>query len=690
MFPIKFTEDANGTPGFICADANAGFYGLGYLHGHYRPLQTLILATAGRGRLSAELAPKKQLLHIDRLVHRYDLVRIGEAESHRLPQKTRNRLEAYIRGVDDALQRGGVGFENLVLGTGFSPPTLASLLSSFLLASFMGLAESQGRMELALVRALQEGAEEALLTQMFSPHLAGWNPDWLRSLDIPDLSGLGQSKSGGSNAWAVSGKRTSSGAALLAGDPHLQINQLPGLFFEVRGRVGKDYWLGATIPGLPGLAMGRNRNVSWAGTFAVADNLDYQGYDVDTARERTVHIERRLAQPYREKVYDTSRGVSDSLTGQHLAERWAGVDGAADAMTAYLDLMECSSSGEAVSVLERASNFSLHFVLADRAGDIRYTQTGRIPQRSGGWSGLYPVQEEGDQRWLGFFDGERLPRERPRNDILCSANEARPGLNGAVLSTLAQPYYRIERMRSLLLESERHDVKSFKEIQLDLVCLRDKRLRSILLSHMDEGFLKILLSSWDGHCGPQAEGMSVFKVALDAAISVLASRLGGNCFRQMYKETELPIWWCEGLDRALSDKATWTEEFIRLFKLELKAVKESQLAPWGDVQRIRFNHMIFGGLPKVLGFDRGPYSLPGAISTICQGNVFRVNGDEIAIGPAYRFISSMDEDCLHTSLPGGIHGSRFSKTYTLWLSDYLAGRYHKISPPQDGENTLKI
>ena len=39
---------------------------------------------------------------------------------------------------------------------------------------------------------------------------------------------------------------------MLAGDPHLQISQTPGLFLETRALVGTDYWLGATIPDFPG------------------------------------------------------------------------------------------------------------------------------------------------------------------------------------------------------------------------------------------------------------------------------------------------------------------------------------------------------------------------------------------------------------------------------------------------------
>lgn len=688
MFEIKFTQDDNGTPGFICPDSEAGFYGIGYLHACYRPLQTLILATAGRGRLSAELAPIAPLLHIDRLVHRYDLVTRGEREVQELPPRTHRRLDAYIRGVADGLEREGQPFELTLLMASLDLPTPASLLSGFLLASFMGLAESQGRMELSIVKALQQGADEALLQRMFSPHLDGWSTEFLHNLDCPDLLGAPVRPSGGSNAWAVTGEHTQSGAPLLAGDPHLQINQLPGLFFELRGRVGADYWLGATIPGLPGLAMGRNRKLSWAGTFAVADNIDYRGFEATEAQAECLHIDRRFSVPFRENVFRSKDGISDQLSGGDLIETWSGINGGAESLTAYLDLMMASSCEEAKGILQKARNFSLHFVLADRNGEVQYTQAGRIPKRSDAWSGLYPVSAQSKKRHIGFYEGSELPHFRPQAGMIVSANEARAAADGGVLSTLPQPDYRKSRIAECLKESAAHTIKSFQKIQLDVSSLRAQRLRPLFLAQLDDGFLKILLASWDGQCGPQSEGMSVFKLCINAALTTLAPQLGGDWFAAAYRQTELRVWWCEALDRILSEPKTWNETFVKRFKSTVKKLDDGRIRPWGDIQQIRFQHMIFGGLPDFLGLDRGPYPLRGSIGTICQGNVFRMNDAPVAIGPAYRFIASMDEEGLSTAIPGGIHGSRFRKSYVCWLDDYLAGKYHRIEPPSLAESEM--
>ena len=681
MYEVRFTQDEQGTPGVVAQRFVDGMFGLGYLHGRYRPLQTILIQKAGQGVLARDLAPLHPLIHIDQLTRRFDLPSIAKREARRLDETSRLRIEAYIHGVQKGLEKGGPGFELGILMTEVEPLSIESVLSSFLLASFMGLAESQGRMELAIVKALQEGADPAILKQIFSPHLQGWDSEWLQTLSIPDLFADSRPSVSGSNAWAVSGEWTKSGKALLAGDPHLQINQLPSLFLEVRLSVGSDYWLGATVPGLPGLGMGRNKYCSWSGTFAVADNSDFRELETESATARSLIVEKRFSEPFVDVVKEDSFGVSDALTGPDLSQHWAGRHGAASALAAYIELLNSKSTAEAKSCLESVTNFSLHYVLADVHGDIDYVQTGRVPRRSVHWSGLYPIRKTGRDEQNEYFEGSDLSVEKETNGMIVSANEGRLGPDGAVLSTLPQPDYRRARIRQLLQAHKKHSVHSFMEIQQDVVCLREKRLRASLLEHMEDGFLRRVLQIWDGHCGLQAEGMTAFQQVLNCAYRAFAPSLGGDWFVQALKTTELSVWWCEALDRLISEPKLWTKSVIERFQKELSRLTDADLGPWGAAQIVEFRHMIFGDLPRILGFNRGPFGLPGSISTISQGNVFEVNGGEIAIGPAYRFISPMDEDCIYSSLPGGISGSRFSPQYTQWLPDYLDGQYHALKPP---------
>jgi penicillin G amidase len=83
----------------------------------------------------------------------------------------------------------------------------------------------------------------------------------------------------GSNAWAVSGTHTDSGAGIMAGDGHLSLS-VPSILYrfgvntELFGG-GDIHQLGMSVPGLPVVAIGTNGKVAWSQTQLSADNTDW-------------------------------------------------------------------------------------------------------------------------------------------------------------------------------------------------------------------------------------------------------------------------------------------------------------------------------------------------------------------------------------------------------------------------------
>jgi penicillin amidase len=69
-----------------------------------------------------------------------------------------------------------------------------------------------------------------------------------------------------SNAWAISGTLTESGKPILANDPHLRL-RAPSIWYQMHMVSESDTEpfeaMGVSIPGLPGIAIGRNPWVSW-------------------------------------------------------------------------------------------------------------------------------------------------------------------------------------------------------------------------------------------------------------------------------------------------------------------------------------------------------------------------------------------------------------------------------------------
>ncbi|MET9391983.1 penicillin acylase family protein [Streptomyces sp. NPDC006624] len=78
----------------------------------------------------------------------------------------------------------------------------------------------------------------------------------------------------GSNGWLVSGERTVTGQAVIAGDPHRFIED-PGVYQQIHLSCPEFDVVGLAVPGVPGIAhFGHTGTVAWAITNAMADYQD--------------------------------------------------------------------------------------------------------------------------------------------------------------------------------------------------------------------------------------------------------------------------------------------------------------------------------------------------------------------------------------------------------------------------------
>ena len=77
----------------------------------------------------------------------------------------------------------------------------------------------------------------------------------------------------GSNAWAVIGARSATGAPLLANDPHRAFAH-PSLRYLVHLNAPGWNVIGAASPWLPGVIIGHNDRVAWGMTAFAADTAD--------------------------------------------------------------------------------------------------------------------------------------------------------------------------------------------------------------------------------------------------------------------------------------------------------------------------------------------------------------------------------------------------------------------------------
>jgi penicillin amidase len=95
----------------------------------------------------------------------------------------------------------------------------------------------------------------------------------LRVADDP-LSPFARTGAGGaSNAWAAAPQRSAAGGTLLANDPHLSFTA-PTIWYLARLELQTGGVIGATIPGVPAVLLGRSEAVGWGLTSSYLDDLD--------------------------------------------------------------------------------------------------------------------------------------------------------------------------------------------------------------------------------------------------------------------------------------------------------------------------------------------------------------------------------------------------------------------------------
>ena len=87
----------------------------------------------------------------------------------------------------------------------------------------------------------------------------------------------------GSNNWAVTGSRSSTGGAILAGDMHLDLT-LPAIWYEVHIVTPSMNTRGVLIPGAPLPVEAFNDQFGWTFTNTGADQIDHYALVVDSSR----------------------------------------------------------------------------------------------------------------------------------------------------------------------------------------------------------------------------------------------------------------------------------------------------------------------------------------------------------------------------------------------------------------------
>lgn len=720
---LEAYRDDNGVPHVVAGSWRAALYGLGYLHGLDRPTQMLFARALASGRSAELIADKPELLETDRFFRRVGLQLMLDDEVRRLDDRTFGDITAYCEGVNDGLQESGRSLP--MWATGFHPEPWnqqAVLLIGNLL-SYGGLAVGQQQNERLLLELIQTGIDDTRLRELFSPLLDRVNLELLRRVriasqlsddaielitDLPRLAG--------SNAWAVAPSRSATGHALLAADPHLEVNRLPAIWYEAVLKWDSQYVMGATLPGCPLFGVGRTADLAWGVTYMKGDTIDYfiedcrpggaTGWQYRRAQEwrdfqlRTETINRKSADPETLRVFSNPQGTleadpGNAGAGYFLTTSWIGSSqGASRSLATWLDVIGCQSAADGMDVARECPQPTLCWVFADRRGHIGLQGGGWIPKRNPANSGLLPVPAWDEaNHWRGRLENYYLPRiYDPPEGFIATANENINAPGDPPLVTMPVPDYRKRRITERLRELPQATLVDMQQLQYDFISVQARELLSIFLPHLPEGDLKNRLARWNYSYDPASLEATLFtKLYRNVLLEIfgeaphregggigwrrmlyLSSRFGFStmvltCIDRLLKQPN-SRWWA-GRDKG---------ELIR--RAAEKLIDEPDV-PWGEFNSFHFVNRFIGNrrMGRYFGFDTREMPMPGCYATPFQGHLLTTAKRETTFAPSYHFVTDLGLDEAWTNLPGGPSESRFSPFYKNDIAHWQAGTYKRLS-----------
>jgi penicillin amidase len=454
--PVEIVRNTSAVP-HIFGETDADvFYALGLAHAQDRLWQMLMLRRTAEGRLSELFGP--DTAQIDDLLRRLDLDRYANASVDALEPETRDVLEAYADGVnawigivsEEALGRGAP--ELLLFEPEIAPWRPADSIAISLIMALQ-LAVHHEEEVLRARTSLALGDPDRLLDLLpdapgggaaelvdFAALFDGPVPRFAQGDTTPrhplHPNRWGRGRGGASNVFAAAPSRSAAGGAILANDPHLNLTS-PSIWYLARLELSSGGVIGATIPGMPAILVGRSERLAWGLTAAYLDDIDLyvEQLNPDNPEEyrtpdgwaefetRREIIEIDGAAPVTITLRETENGPV--IPGSHfdfgavtppghvMSMAWTALTEENTSIQTGLKLMRATTIEEALEAGEDFVAPAQNLMLASADGRIAMQVIGHMPWRttrhatqarmpSPGW--------EEDNRWLGITQYFANPR----------------------------------------------------------------------------------------------------------------------------------------------------------------------------------------------------------------------------------------------------------------------------------------
>jgi penicillin G amidase len=524
----------------------------------------------------------------------------------------------------------------------------------------------------------------------------------------------------GSNNWAVAPSRSSTGNALLAGDPHLDLT-LPSVWYEMHVVVpDKLDAAGVGFPGMPGIVIGFNRDVAWTFTNTGSDVNDFYAEIVDDEARPSRYqldgkwrnLEKRV-ETYRgpggrvlhtDTLFFTHRGPLRRIRGQWLSMRWTAYEPSHEPDN-FMSLAHTRSVNEWLYAMRDYIAPTQNGLVADKSGNIAIRSSGAYPIRPGDGRGdLIRDGSTSSSDWAGFLPVEKFPFAlNPQQGYLASANQqpVDPRQNPQYMGSSWYSPWRAMRINTLLRSDSSVTPDDMRLFQTDPGSARADAFVPLFLSaaaHQDsigKSNAKLreaarLLSEWDRRYIKDNRRAVIFEAAMrdltlrvwdeltDSAGAPVADALGRVPETQIILElarSPSNLWWDNRRTAERDDRdAILSASLVAGYDTVVtrNGGPDSSTWVWSARRKAYIRHLL--RIPALasprVSLQGGPGTLNPSSGEGTQGASWRM---VVELGPETR---------AWAVYPGGQSGAPASSRYMDRLSRWAEGQLEPVLFPR--------
>lgn len=717
---IEITFDSMGIPQIWAETESDGYFALGYVHGSDRMFQMDMARRMSQGRMSELLGTVT--LDMDRKQRQIGHNRMARKALPGLDEKNRRLLQAYADGVNAyRLASGAPPFEYLLLGASFEEWTVYDCLT--LLSFQTWYSDALQNHDQFYAQLKEKVGEEKARTLSF--RYPAWAP-----VTIPESESIGLADSisknnflspflpdpiepylmsNSSNAFVVGPKKSANGQALLASDPHLQINQLPQFWYMLGLHIKENDLnvLGISTPGLPFVMMGHNGQAAWAFTAGGIDITQYYTEQIDSADTSQYQT------PSGWKSFDyvtdtifvagmdsaiflttrlTRHGpiLIDTDSAEIKSFRWAGFDADINlAVSSGFDLIRVKEFGSFRKLVTSLGALNANWVYADINGNIGYQLGTPVPMGKQSFSNFPLPGGIIDYDWNGYFPIEKTPHcLNPSEGWLATSNNLPtrdlkfPELSG---NFAADRILRIPELINGKNEISTDDCKAFQFDRTDSYLLRWRWDVARLLVELGHSELSDLIGSWNGSTALDSKETAIIMVFLTQLRQLTFEDELGDMHKgvrtlwldECFHNESNHFWF----DDITTDSVESREDIAR--RAISAAIEIVGQRSWRDFNSLTMRHPmsevpIIGGL---LELNKAKWPWPGTAGTLNASFIVanEDNSYQTIVGPSWRFVIDFaDVDGAVFVLPAGNSGNPMSPHFFDFNQMWQNGKYWNV------------